>query len=499
MRQPCHGCAPGPRRKSALLRAPSPPPRCDAHCGRRPAGIAAGSHDDYSRTQGNPMSHASASLAAPSMPLSGRIRMLAAILLVVVVSEAIGSATFNVGPGKIILQPMLWAIFIGAIVAALGQRLPAGLNIDTAMQTRISGYLQYALLPFLAKLGLMVGGALPQVREAGWALVFQEFGHFFGTMAVGLPLALLLGIKREAIGATFSVGREPSLAIIGERYGMNSPEGRGVMAEYITGTVIGALFVALMAGFITSLNIFDPRSLAMGAGVGSGSMMAAGVGAIASQQTPEVAHQVAALAAAANLLTTVVGVYFTLFISLPTTIFLYGKLEPVLGRFSRGKAETVAADDEVTQDAPAHGVKMGFGDRLTAYVICGLFALVGNRLGYNVPFADALPGMGIIILLVVITDLVLRVVPKLPAVFVLSLIAMTAGCPGVLPYSDQIIAMVGKVNFLPFTTVILAMAGLSILKDLPAFRKLGWKIVVVSLAANAGTFLGATMIAEFFH
>jgi hypothetical protein len=55
------------------------------------------------------------------------------------------------------------------------------------------------------------------------------------------------------------------------------------------------------------------------------------------------------------------------------------------------------------------------------------------------------------------------------------------------------------VNFLPFTTVILAMAGLSILKDLPAFRKLGWKIVVVSLAANAGTFMGATMIAEFFH
>ena len=65
--------------------------------------------------------------------------------------------------------------------------------------------------------------------------------------------------------------------------------------------------------------------------------------------------------------------------------------------------------------------------------------------------------------------------------------------------ADQVIALVNKVNFLPFTTVILAMAGLSILKDLPAFRKLGWKIVVVSLAANAGTFLGATMIAEFFH
>ena len=84
-------------------------------------------------------------------------------------------------------------------------------------------------------------------------------------------------------------------------------------------------------------------------------MMAAGVGAIASQQTPEMAHQVAALAAAANLLTTVVGVYFTLFISLPTTIWLYGKLEPVLGRFSRAKADEAVAADAVADETPAHG------------------------------------------------------------------------------------------------------------------------------------------------
>lgn len=82
------------------------------------------------------MSHASASLAMPAMSLSSRIRMLVAILLVVLVSEAIGSVTFAVGPGKIVLQPMLWAIFIGAVVAAFGQRLPANAGIDTAMQTR---------------------------------------------------------------------------------------------------------------------------------------------------------------------------------------------------------------------------------------------------------------------------------------------------------------------------------------------------------------------------
>lgn len=210
------------------------------------------------------MSHANVNSAASSTKEFTKIRILAALLLVVMCAEFIGSVTFSVGPGKIILQPMLWAIFIGATLAAAAQRAPVQWRIDTAMQSRIGAYLLYALLPFLAKLGFMVGGSLPQVYEAGWALIFQELGHFFGTMAIGLPLALLLGIKREAIGATFSVGREPSLAIIGQRYGMNSPEGRGVMAEYLTGTVIGALFIAVLAGYITSLGIFDPRSLAMG-------------------------------------------------------------------------------------------------------------------------------------------------------------------------------------------------------------------------------------------
>ena len=221
------------------------------------------------------MSAALPGMDAGSPTMAGRIRLILAILLVVLIAESIGTFSFVVGKGKVVLQPMLWAIFIGAIVAMLARRAPSPIGISEQQQSYISGYLQFALMPFLAKLGLMVGGSLPSVKAAGFALVFQEFGHFFGTMAIGLPLALLLGIKREAIGATFSVGREPSLAIIAERFGMKSPEGRGVMAEYITGTVLGALFIGVLASLITSLGIFDPRSLAMGAGVGSGSMSGA--------------------------------------------------------------------------------------------------------------------------------------------------------------------------------------------------------------------------------
>jgi len=48
------------------------------------------------------------------------------------------------------------------------------------------------------------------------------------------------------------------------------------------------------------------------------------------------------------------------------------------------------------------------------------------------------------------------------------------------------------------TTPILAYAGLSLAKDIPAFRRLGWRIVVTSLLASTGTFLFAAIIAQFF-
>ncbi|MGO8912928.1 MAG: hypothetical protein ACLQDM_26890 [Bradyrhizobium sp.] len=48
-------------------------------------------------------------------------------------------------------------------------------------------------------------------------------------------------------------------------------------------------------------------------------------------------------------------------------------------------------------------------------------------------------------------------------------------------------------------TPMLAFAGLTIAKDVPAFRRLGWPILVTSLLANAGTFLGATTIARHFR
>jgi hypothetical protein len=442
------------------------------------------------------MQHIHAATLGDNRAVSATTKLYLWAALILVCAETIGAITLPAGPGKVVLLPMVWALLLGAVVGIASKRLPGSIGIDTGAQLRAASILQPALLVFIAKLGLVVGGSLPVVFASGWALVFQEFGHFVGTVILGLPVALLLGIKREAVGATFSVGREPSLAIIGERYGMDSPEGRGVLAEYLTGTLFGALFIAIVAGFVTSLGWFHPNSLAMGSGIGSGSMMAAAAGAIAAQQTPEMAKQVMTLAAASNLITTTIGTYFTLFISLPLAVWGYRVLEPLIGRTT--KASTAAQGprhDEVSLET----VALGWPGKVSAWCAAGALALLANYIGYKTLSADAFAGMAIMVFAAFAGEAVCALMRRrVPAVCVVSLVAMLMTSP-LCPWAADIARLTGSINMLAVITPMLTFAGLSIAKDIPAFRRLGWRIVLVSFLANLGTFLGAVMIAECFH
>lgn len=421
--------------------------------------------------------------------------------LIILVAELIGSFTFKIGPGKVVLLPMIWALLMGAALGVGSDRWGGLARLDVKTQFLAAAILQPALLLFVSKLGLMVGGALPKLAAAGWALAFQELGHFVGTIMLGLPLALLLGIKQEAIGATFSVGREPSLAIIGEKYGMNSAEGRGVLAEYLTGTVFGAVFIAIFAGFVASLHIFNPLALAMGSGVGSGSMMAAASGAIAAQQTPEMAKTVLTFAAASNLITTTVGTYFTLFISLPMAVWGYRLLEPLIGRKTKASDATSAVEESRPRlgDVETSAPELSYRGKLLAWGMTAAFALVCDRMTHGTSPLVALPGMLIMVLATVVGDALAMVTGrKIPAVCWVSIAAMFLTSP-LCPWASQIAAYSSQNDFLDVTTPMLTFAGLSIAKDIPAFRKLGWRIVLVSFVANGGTFLGASIVAQFFH
>ncbi|WP_341992689.1 DUF3100 domain-containing protein [Azorhizobium sp. AG788] len=449
------------------------------------------------------MNPSSPAVARPSSVVGPAlaVRLFLFAFVIVVAAEWFGPLAVPMGGTyKVVLLPLLWALLLGALWGIASKGLPGPLKADDTLQGLSALVLQPALLLFVGKLGLLVGGSLPKILQSGWALVFQEFGHFFGTMIFGLPVALLLGIKREAIGATFSVGREPSLAIIGEKFGMDSPEGRGVLAEYMTGTIFGAVFIAIFAGLVASLGIFNPLALAMGAGVGSGSMMAAASGAIAAQEPAAMAKDIAAFAAASNLITTTIGTYFTLFLSLPFTIWAYGVLEPILGR-GRTIDTAEAPAPAVTAAAPKGHAKAAFGmpALLGIWVVVGFTALVGNLLGYKTPIDGAsIAGMAIILGTVIVGQAIYTLTRGVvPAVVWVTGVAMLLTYPS-MPYAAEIAAMTGKINFLALTTPMLAFAGLSIAKDIPVFRKLGWRIVVVSLMANAGTFLGAAIIAQIF-
>lgn len=88
---------------------------------------------------------------------------------------------------------------------------------------------------------------------------------------------------------------------------------------YVFGTLFGAVLISLIASLATSFNIFDPLALAMGAGVGSDSMMAAAAASVVSAH-PEMADQVLAVAATSNIITGLLGVYVGMYVALPLPI-----------------------------------------------------------------------------------------------------------------------------------------------------------------------------------
>ncbi len=255
---------------------------------------------------------------------SWRIHVFA--LVIVIITELIGTKKITLGPATLLFLPMLYAMVIGAVVS--WPRLKLLKLPEMKASSAALGVLTFMLI---TKLGVGIGPAIGKLLNSGLALSLQELGHFLGTVILGLPIALLLGIGRETIGATYSIDREPNIAIIAERFGSDSPELRGTMAVYICGTLFGAIWLGMFAGVMASLGIFHPYALAMGCGVGSGSMMAASSGALQAV-FPEMGKDILMYAGASNLLTSTIGIYFALFISLPVTEFLYKKLSPIIGR-----------------------------------------------------------------------------------------------------------------------------------------------------------------------
>ncbi len=98
----------------------------------------------------------------------------------------------------------------------------------------------------------------------------------------------------------------------------------------------------------------------------------------------------------------------------------------------------------------------------------------------------------------IITDWVEKKWPKadLPSILFISMIAILVGIPGLSPIATWMSTEFNKIGLLPLCTPILSYAGISIGKDLPAFRKQGVAIVVTALFTFIGTYMASAIIAQ---
>ncbi len=189
----------------------------------------------------------------------------------------------------------------------------------------------------IALLNFKVGQNIDTILKSGVILILQEVGNL-GTILLGVPVAVALGLKRQSVGAAFSLPREGALAIVSERYGLDSEEGKSVMGVFLIGTVLGGIFYSFFSGICATYFHIHPYALAMASGMGSFSMMAGSTGTLTAMY-PEMADKILALAGGSSVLITVDGVWMNILVALPLANAFYRFL-------TREKKEKTATKEE---------------------------------------------------------------------------------------------------------------------------------------------------------
>ncbi|WP_366208861.1 DUF3100 domain-containing protein [uncultured Methanobrevibacter sp.] len=249
------------------------------------------------------------------------------VLVLVIIAELIGPIKIPITSGvEVSIMPLLYTMVLGLVFY-----LAKPIKWIQRKQSRVAeGAMMLFIGILIAKLAVSSGQSMHLLFEMGPALLLQELGHL-ATILIALPVALLLGFKREAIGMTNSIGREPEVAVVVDKYGFNSPESRGIFALFIVGTIIGTVFISFLTSISVSLIPFHPYAFAMASGVGSASMNAASLGPTLAA-FPGLETQIEAFAGFSNLLSFSIGIYIVIFLALPLTEKLYYFLEPKIGR-----------------------------------------------------------------------------------------------------------------------------------------------------------------------
>ncbi|MBT2551052.1 DUF3100 domain-containing protein [Arthrobacter sp. ISL-65] len=449
---------------------------------------------------------------------------IAALAFVIALAvQLIGQAKIDVGIGVIVIFPMVWGLILGLLVSVQKFK-PLGLDLQRVAAALVG----VAVLLLVARLAFNIGPSLPTLLKAGPALLLQEVGHLLGTIALALPLAVLLRMGKATVGATFSLDREPSFAMVSEKYGPDSDQYRGVLAMYVFGTLFGAVYITLLTSLVSNWKIFDPLALAMGAGVGSGSMMAASSASIIAAY-PGDQEAILGMAAISNLITTILGVYVGIYLALPLADRFYRFLTRRQTReeaavtagappqhadtqrstaATQRVAETELGGPESAREAAQAEENRRFRERvaessaamhlplwlsLSVLTVLGIGTASVAAKGFSLTIVA---GYAIMLALVLVSIALAKLTKKISAIVYITTIGAYISSPWFFG-AAALAGPIKSVDFLSIATVMLTLAGLSLGKDIPLLKNIGWKIIPVGLVAVTASFLLSTVIAEF--
>ena len=346
----------------------------------------------------------------------------------------------------------------------------------------------------IAKLAVSSGQSIASIFHVGPALLFQLLGDL-GTL-FALPVALLLGFRREVIGMASSICREPNLGIIIDKYGFKSPETRGVLAIFVIGSIIGTPFISFLASISITALPLHPYAFAMASGIGSASMNAAALVPL-MHMYPSMATQLEAFAGCSNILSFCLGMYMCIFISLPLAERLYKWLSPILGNGEGKSIDDEYAIEGVKDDKYVASEDMSLGKLKrwsTFLVIFSFIVTIGNFVGYKTPLGDVFIGMLIISLITILGMALERIVPgNIQSLIFISLIGIILAIPG-MPTADFIVHYVSQIELTSIVTAFLGYVGIAIGNDWEEFKKIGWKGIIVALIVISGTYLCSATI-----
>jgi len=135
-------------------------------------------------------------------------------------------------------------------------------------------------------------------------------------------------------------------------------------------------------------------------------------------------------------------------------------------------------------------------ESLKMLIIVGVITIVGNAVGYDAGIVDAIPGILMIIGIGLVSLILAREIPvNFPGIAWAILIATILSLP-FSPVQEPFLAAVGEIDFLATATPILAYAGLSVAMQYDRLKEISWEIVIVTVIAMFGTFIGSVLIAE---